>query len=263
MKARKPEHLYRKNIIRAVKLAEVLYRTVPHPGREGTVRKVQTLPPPGAPPYQTTLPSGLVIQLVHYPNDTAALLLPQFNRGYWLTAMPASPPTLYLRDSMGNRCRDLFYDTATGMLGSRQGLQARGIYLYQSRDKTPAQRKARWEKIFRDQYPLVAPTILANPHNVKLALKNRPREMLYGVRKSYKQRHTWIAACERIWWGYVRPGGARKLQEQITASITEHLRKRPRWMKRIPGANFWRYLAPLNRRRRNLSIEPPLPLSSD
>jgi hypothetical protein len=254
-------YLYKPNIIR-VKLADILSRSVRDV--EGRARKVPTLPRPGSPPYQCTINDGIIIQLVHNSDDTAALLLPQFHKGYWLT--PLKQPgisSLYLRDSLNNRVRDLFVDVNTRTIGSRQELQQQGIYIYASRDLSPTERKARWERIFREQHPFTADTIINHPHNIALALKNRPKQpIIVGARKGWKHKRTWIAVCERVWWGYVRKGEAEKLQSQILATVTEHLRKRPSWMKRLPSANFWKHLHPLNQWRRIKSIEPPLPRRS-
>src|SRR5437762_564607 len=98
----------RTNIIRAVKLADVLYQSVPHPTKERRTRKIMSSPPPGSPPHQRTLDNGIIVQLMHHPDDTVALPLPQFRKGYWLTARkPGATTDLYPRDSPANRVRDL------------------------------------------------------------------------------------------------------------------------------------------------------------
>ncbi len=195
-----------------------------------------------------------------YQDQTARLILPQFtNRSYWLATRKGTPSDLYLKDHLGHRGRNLLYDTKTGILGSRHELQEQGIYIYASRDLTPAKRQQRWADILRDEYPTKATTILANPHNIPLALKHRP-----SGKRGWKHKKTWIAIVERAWWGYVRKGEAEKLQSAITASISEHPWKSKK--KKGKPHNFWKTLFPLNalrqkmkRRRQELEIEPPLP----
>ena len=255
---RSPAHLYKKNIVRAVNLREVLLVKLAN-------GKVAMRLPPITEPLRKTLPNGIAVMVEHYRDQTARLILPQFsNQCYWLATRKGKPSDLYLKDHLGNKVRNLFYDTKTGTLGSRHELQKQGIYIYASRDLTPAKRQQRWVDILRDEYPTKATTILANPHNIALALKHRPKQTSLSGGKGWKHKKSWIAIVERAWWGYVRKGEAEKLQSAILASISEHLWK-PKKKKGKPH-NFWKTLFPLNalrqkmkRRRQELEIEPPLP----
>jgi len=256
---RSPAHLYKKNIVRAVNLREVLLVKLAN-------AKLAMRLPPITEPLRKILPNGIAVIVEHYRDQTARLILPQFsNRCYWLATRKGKPSDLYLKDHLGNKVRNLFYDTKTGILGSRHELQKQGIYIYASRDLTPAKRQQRWADILKDEYPTKAGTILANPHNIPLALKHRPKQTSLRGGKGWKHKKTWIAIVERAWWGYVRKGEGEQLQSAILASITEHLWK-PKRKKRGRPHNFWKTLFPLNalrqkmkRRHQELEIEPPLP----
>ncbi len=122
----------------------------------------------------------------------------------------------------------MFYDTKTGTLGSRHELQRQGIYIYASRDLTPAKRQQRWADILRGEYPTKAATILANPYNIPLALKHRPKQTSLSGCKGWKHKKTWIAIVERAWWGDPHSGDR---------SISEH------WYSRLGckiGREFFR-----------------------
>src|SRR6266536_3059630 len=165
---RSPAHLYKKNIVRAVNLREVLSVKLAN-------GKVAMRLPPITEPLRKILPNGIAVIVEHYRDQTARLILPQFsNRWYWLATRKVKTSDLYLKDHLGKKVRNLFYDTKTGTLGSRHELQKQGIYIYASRDLTPAKRQQRWADILRDEYPTKATTILANPCNIPLALKHRP-----------------------------------------------------------------------------------------
>jgi hypothetical protein len=77
-------------------------------------------------PLRKTLPNGLAVIVEHYRDQTARLILPQFsNRWYWLATRKGKPSDLYLKDHLGKKVRNLFYDTKTGTLGSRHELQGK------------------------------------------------------------------------------------------------------------------------------------------
>src|SRR6266545_3097469 len=143
---------------------------------------------PGRAARQTGKRQGRYELTRHFRAQTARLMLPQCsNRCYWLATRKGKPSDLYLKDHLGKKVRNLFYDTKTGTLGSHHELQKQGIYIYASRDLTPAKRQQRWADILRDEYPTKATTILANPHNIPLALKHRP-----SGKRGWKHKKTWI-----------------------------------------------------------------------
>src|SRR6266568_4444433 len=75
---RSPAHLYKKNIVRAVNLREVLLVKLAN-------AKLAMRLPSITEPLRRTLPNGVAVIVEHYRDNTAQLILPQIsNRCYWL-----------------------------------------------------------------------------------------------------------------------------------------------------------------------------------
>jgi hypothetical protein len=176
------------------------------------------------------------------------------------------PPNLYLLDKTGHRVRAIFQD-AGGYVGSRHELAVgRKVWVYASYGLTSKQRQQRHIEKLKQAHPLRWQAMIDQQKDLRALMPCRPRRKVWQGGRSGMWRRKWIEDCVRAKWGYVRKGDAEKLQSEITAAVLEHLRKRLPWMKRLPGANFWRGLHPLNQLRKKAaqwekvkSVEPPLP----
>jgi hypothetical protein len=269
--------VYRKGITRILTLSEVLRYPRPQPTRSGWTSMLR-LPSCGA-VLERVLNNGWQTRVEHHHDGHIYLVIANQLR-YEIVGCPPRrldparrkpPPNLYLLDKTGHRVRSIF-QTADGYVGSRHELAAgRNVWVYASYGLTAKQRQQRHIEKIKAKHPLRWSAILDGKNDLKTVMQYRPRKKTArGLCSGHRWRRTWIEECVRAKWGYVRKGDAEKLQSEIIAAVTEHLRKRLPWGKRIPGANFWRGLHPINQLRKQVAylrhikyIAPVIPLRSN
>jgi hypothetical protein len=256
-----------------VRLRDVFAEMRPEPPKAGAKTRMRLLQ---RGQYMTdVLPNGLPVRVEHRRDGTWWFIIPNIatyplvvepmpipkrrliwsNGAYHLPFGMRQPVRFFIRDSIGNKVRNLYAIAAVDgsfRVGSRFEI---GATTYVSDHGTPTERAKRRADKVRQEYPY-ADEIFAC-HDLRKLLRLRP---------TGKWKRKWLEYVTRAQWGVVHKGDLPALQSAITAAITEHL-----WtpkQKRRPS-NFWDILAPLNtvrqkikRRRQELEIEPPLPIHS-